>query len=176
MRSAWSLALSLALTAVVAGGCSPSIGDGCKTNVDCSRLGDRFCDTSAPDGYCTIDGCNQGTCPDGALCVRFFSADRDRPCHYGERFPANGCGPDERCVCDRFENGVCSTATFSPPDNAHCASETTERRFCQKPCGSNGDCRDRYECRETGSMGSELVPSLTDVMTPASAKFCAPAP
>jgi hypothetical protein len=166
MRSV--LALSFVL-ATVAAGCTPSIGDGCKTNVDCSRLGDRFCDTSAPGGYCTVDGCNQGTCPDNALCIRFLSADFDKPCDLTKRFPENGCGPDERCVCDVFENGVCKDGS------AHCASETTERRFCQKPCGSNGDCREGYECRETGTMGSELVPSLTDVMSPASAKFCAPA-
>jgi hypothetical protein len=173
MRPSWLLTLCLTFTVasgVVAGsGCTPSIGDGCKTNVDCSRLGDRFCDVSAPDGYCTVDGCNQGTCPDGALCVRFLSADLDRPCDLSKRFPDNGCNPDERCVCDAFKNGVCENGS------AHCAAETTERRFCQKPCGSNNDCRERYECRETGTMGSELVPSLTDVMSPASAKFCAPA-
>jgi hypothetical protein len=172
-RPTWLFALCLAaLTVAAGGGCTPSIGDGCKTNVDCSRLGDRFCDTSAPDGYCTVDGCNQGTCPDGALCIRFLTADLDRPCFLDRRSPDNLCRPDERCVCDKFENGVC---LGTPPNNAHCAAESTERRFCQKPCNSNSDCRDRYECRSTGTLGSELVPSLTDVMSPATANFCAPA-
>lgn len=170
-RPAWLLALCLAaLTSLIGGGCTPSIGDGCKTNVDCSRLGDRFCDTSAPDGYCTVDGCNQGTCPDNALCVRFLTADLDRPCDLSARFPDNGCRADERCVCKTFENGACKNA------EAYCAPESTERRYCQKGCNTSSDCRAGYTCRSTGTLGSELVPSLNDVMSPATANFCAPAP
>jgi hypothetical protein len=172
MRFAWSaFHVAIVFTASIAAtGCSPSIGDGCKTNVDCSRLGDRFCDTSAPNGYCTVDGCNQGTCPDGALCVRFLTADLDRPCDLGATFPVNGCRADERCVCD-----VSADGTSCQDGIAHCAPESTERRFCQKPCGSDTDCRPEFECRATGTLGAELVPPPSDaLMTPASAKFCAP--
>ena len=62
----------LALFAIVAGGalgCSPSIGDSCSLSTDCSIMGDRLCDTSMPDGYCTIFDCDVNGCPGDALCV-----------------------------------------------------------------------------------------------------------
>ena len=38
-------------------GCTPSIGDKCVLSTDCSTDGDRLCDTSQPDGYCTQFNC-----------------------------------------------------------------------------------------------------------------------
>ena len=58
----------LALAAV---GCSPEIGDDCGTALDCSAQGSRLCDRTQPGGYCTIAGCERGTCPDEAVCVKF---------------------------------------------------------------------------------------------------------
>lgn len=40
-------------------------------SLDCSALGNRLCDQTQPGGYCTIPGCERGTCPDDAVCVLF---------------------------------------------------------------------------------------------------------
>jgi hypothetical protein len=54
-------------------GCTPSIGDSCVTSIDCSQQGERLCDTSQPDGYCTVFDCAPDGCPGEAVCVRFGS-------------------------------------------------------------------------------------------------------
>ena len=43
-------AVPAALVAILASGCGHKIGDSCQTNVDCSALGDRFCDIASTDG------------------------------------------------------------------------------------------------------------------------------
>ena len=53
----------------------------------------------------------------------------------------NHCTADEICLA-----------------GGYCALRTQERRFCMKRCDSNGDCRDDYECRKTGTRGAEAVP------------------
>ncbi len=165
-------------------GCSHNVGDACQSNVDCDPTGGRFCDTSAPGGYCTIDGCDVATCPSEAVCVRFFTPIRNLPCDPSlvgwqgdltaqcERLEAlhglGCCLPYQRCLCDHNNpDGSCSTS-------AHCAPESSERRWCQLTCSSDSDCRSGYQCRSTGSLGAEPVPSLA---TPRGqrARFCAPA-
>jgi hypothetical protein len=160
----------LLLTALAVAGCSSGIGGGCTTNVDCSRLGDRSCDTSAPGGYCTVEGCaDSTTCPDNSVCVRFLTANLTKACNLDQTFPLNGCAVDERCLCDQSNaQGVCVSGT------AHCAPESTERRFCMYPCSSDANCRDLYQCRTTGTLGAEVVPFTYDMMTPSSVSFCAP--
>lgn len=54
--------------------CTPAIGDKCSLSTDCSVQGDRLCDTSQPDGYCTEFNCKGNSCPDKAACVLFNSA------------------------------------------------------------------------------------------------------
>ena len=165
---------AILLASALVAGCGHSIGDSCSVNIDCDPLGQRFCDTSAPGGYCTIDGCDVGTCPSEAVCIRFFTPVANEPCIAGLMYPENGCRADERCVCDLSVGDVCQTPTNAVNgENGHCAPETTERRWCQKSCGSDGDCRPGYECRSTGTLGAEPVPSLDMGTVPA--KFCAPA-
>lgn len=53
-------------------GCAPAVGDACETSTDCP--GGVSCDTTAPDGYCLIPGCERGDCPNTSICVEF---DRD---------------------------------------------------------------------------------------------------
>jgi hypothetical protein len=52
-------------------GCAPEIGDECRTSLDCSAQGTRLCDRTQPGGYCTIAGCEKGSCPEEAVCVKF---------------------------------------------------------------------------------------------------------
>jgi hypothetical protein len=63
------LALGL-LIALGLAGCTPAIGDACIQSTDCSQLGDRLCDPTQPDGYCTVFNCEPDNCPN-AVCVGF---------------------------------------------------------------------------------------------------------
>ena len=158
------------LTVVVAGllgGCGSNIGDPCASNIDCSPLGDRFCDTAPPGGYCTQQDCDVNSCPGNSVCIRFFTALATEPCHPLELLLPSDCPHDrEVCVCDLTIDGVCQ-------GSGHCAPLSSEERWCQARCGHDGDCRGGYECRETGTSGAEPVPTF-DMTTGMPAKFCAP--
>ena len=69
--------------AISLAGCAPAIGDACETPLDCSSQGSRLCDRTQPGGYCTVRGCEQGTCPEDSVCVAF------RPC--AERLAVTYC-------------------------------------------------------------------------------------
>jgi hypothetical protein len=157
----------VALLLAAVSGCGKSIGDDCHTNVDCSPTGDRFCDTSAPNGYCTVEGCGDGTCPDEAVCIRFLTPVLSRPCTFdpAQSNSRSDCpDADERCVCSSVDAANCV---------GHCAPESSERRWCQLKCSSNDDCRSGYECRSTGTLGALPVPTLTH-LNGNPARFCAP--
>jgi hypothetical protein len=161
----------VALLLAAATGCTKAIGDACGNNVDCSVAGDRFCDIAPPGGYCTVEGCDAvpggiDTCPGDSVCVRFFTPILTRPCTFDPLAPVGDCNPDERCVCDMADEktGVCIAG-------AHCAPENSERRWCMARCGKDSDCRSQYQCRQTGSLGAEPVPSLQHPQG-INAKFC----
>lgn len=161
-RFAWVL-MPVAVLVVAGAGCGDQIGDGCSVNVDCSPFGDRICDTAQAGGYCTIEGCGLSTCPDEAVCIRFFPTQfLSQPCDPSTedtvvpgRTPTDDCGPDEVCL----SSGLCSL-------------RTQERRFCMKRCEDDGDCRDEYVCRTTGTRGAEAMPD-PDVTGTRQEKFCA---
>jgi len=93
----------LALLALAASGCTPSIGDKCSLSTDCSLRGDRLCDTSQPGGYCTVFNCGANSCPDQAACVLFNPSIQG--CGYNDRSPSRTgrsfclakCGSDGDC-------------------------------------------------------------------------------
>ncbi|MDB4944062.1 MAG: hypothetical protein JWP97_3596 [Labilithrix sp.] len=90
-----AVALALAGLAGLAG-CTPEIGDKCVLSTDCSSRGDRLCDTSQPDGYCTQFNCTKNSCPDEATCVLFDQAlpgcaYDDRSGEYGSRVARAFC-------------------------------------------------------------------------------------
>jgi hypothetical protein len=60
-----------ALGGIFFSGCAPQLGDGCHTDTECSATGDRFCDRSAPGGYCTKVNCEPKGCGGQGVCVRF---------------------------------------------------------------------------------------------------------
>src|SRR3954454_15461945 len=81
---------------VVLAACTPEIGDKCVLSTDCSTRGDRLCDTSQPDGYCTQFNCAKNACPDEAACVLFNSnvpgcGYDDRAGGYGSRVARSFC-------------------------------------------------------------------------------------
>ncbi len=141
-----------------ASGCGSEIGDSCRIGSDCSPNGDRSCDTSSRDGYCTILGCDATSCPEEATCVRFFSGVfENTSC---DPAAADGCGVDEVCTLE-----------------GKCAPRANEVRYCMRTCSSSSDCRDGYECRDERLMqahGGEPLRSPGD--TGALPKFCAQAP
>jgi len=145
-------------------GCSKEIGDECVVSSDCSSSGDRFCDTSSRGGYCTIQGCDYNTCPDEAVCVRFFTGSfSNKPCDPTVPHDEAGCTLDE----------LCSLV-------GSCVPRSAEIRFCMRKCGSDGDCRDGYECRDIPDMidhgGEPVLFPGTIVNESTAPKFCATAP
>ena len=182
-RSLLALVLVLlAGTAVLgASGCTRKVGDSCATNVDCSPLGDRFCDLASPNGYCTVEGCDSASCPDDAVCIRFFSlklggsqcdssliAMSPTDCSSSSGCCVAGtpgcCQIGEHCLCDQTGCG----------QKGYCASESTERRWCMHSCNGDSDCRNGYQCLSTGGNGSlaVAVPDLGNTVPILS--YCAP--
>jgi len=117
------LGLGLAL-----GACKPGIGDACTTSTDCSQSGDRLCDISQPNGYCTIFNCEPaGTnaaskCPDDSACIAFAAEP----------------SPLEECA-----NALGATPY--------------QRTFCLRKCDRNSDCRDGYVCKDPEEGGKFAV-------------------
>ena len=68
-RYLWLFPLA-ALPVAVLLACTPQIGNHCQLSTDCSQLGDRLCDTTQPEGYCTVFNCEPDSCP-YAVCVAF---------------------------------------------------------------------------------------------------------
>ena len=71
MNDRRTLGFLAAAALLIVFGCSPDIGAGCQTSINCSQMGDRACDTTQPGGYCTIFNCEPDTCPSEAACIAF---------------------------------------------------------------------------------------------------------
>ena len=166
VRSTIRAVLTLLFAAQLAA-CGKKIGDACKTAFDCNQTDEnRTCDISQPGGYCILEGCDQNSCPDEAACVRFYPR-LNLPSQPGRESPeqqkcdpanVDGCGLEGVCIAD----GDGSTHK--------CAPRTSEFRRCMLTCDKNGDCRDGYECRVSGTYGSV---ALTDAPG-ARVQFCSP--
>ena len=119
MRPARTLLALLALLAI--GGCKPQVGDSCKLSTDCSVTGDRLCDTSQPDGYCTIFNCEPDTCPGDSVCVQFHPSSL----RFQRRFCVASCGnpsdcrPGYACVAPATRDALIIDAT-APAHNTLC--------------------------------------------------------
>lgn len=147
-------------------GCASDIGDACSTNLDCSTVGDRICDTAQKDGYCTVAGCGPVTCSEGAVCVLFFPAPfLSVPC---DPKTEDAVDPELKATNDCIADEICLT-------NGFCVQRAAERRFCMKSCEASTDCRQGYECRATGTQGAE---ALVDVQSPQTmpSLFCGQVP
>jgi hypothetical protein len=112
----------LVLAVFVVAGCTPVIGDPCVSSIDCSFEGDRICDVSYPEGYCTVANCDRDTCPDDAACVQF----RYELPRLATSACMASCEDDGDCRDQRFR---CVSAD-QVPDAAARVLDTTPRRFC----------------------------------------------
>jgi hypothetical protein len=182
-------AVFFVLFALLAPACGKEIGDSCATNVDCAQDQTRDCDLSQPGGYCTVNGCDEKSCPSEAVCIRIFPYEVARPtCQLDSDCPS-GVGrclqSDGSCGCDRDSD--CTSDGLCVPDVPHnyCVPRTSERRYCLRSCGSDGDCRGGYVCREAGVEVKDWTPAVStygSVAMVANAsmstvvKFCAPSP
>ncbi|MFO0630533.1 MAG: hypothetical protein U0325_33585 [Polyangiales bacterium] len=103
--------LVLLAALLAAPSCKKVIGDSCSQSTDCSLQGDRVCDLTQRDGYCTIDACDPGTCPDNAVCVAFNANAR----RLTRRFCMAPCDRDSdcrdgyRCVIPTPAQATCAT-------------------------------------------------------------------
>jgi hypothetical protein len=160
LRATFAVVLLLGAAA-----CGDEIGDECSLSTDCSSQGDRICDISSPGGYCTVIGCDFDTCPDEAVCVRFFSVGTtNHPCDplTEDIDGTDACTDDEACTL-----------------KGYCVPRTAEVRFCMRTCGGGDDCRDGYECRDEALMqehGGEPVPPPGEAVSRNPQAFCAAAP
>jgi hypothetical protein len=137
------------LAALLAVSCGRKIGDDCSTNIDCSQQAERICDIAQPGGYCTVEGCDERTCPDESVCIRFFP---------------------RLFLSDRCQQGVCGRDELCLPDG-WCAPRGSERRYCAATCGGDEGCRRDYQCTLAGTQGTmPLLPKPGKEV-----RFCAPA-
>jgi hypothetical protein len=154
----------LVLACLLAAGCGKQIGDACIVSSDCDPNGQRQCDTSQKEGYCTIQGCDFDTCPEEAACIRFFTG----------QFDNKTCGP----TTEDISTDNCSLDELCDLEG-HCVARSSEVRFCMLKCSSNGDCRDGYECRDLTLMkehGGEPVLAPGVPVDEHAPKFCAAKP
>ena len=156
-------AVLLVVLALLAPACGKEIGDPCATNVDCQQDQTRDCDLSQPGGYCTLLGCDEKLCPSEAVCIRVFPYET----------PGAPCQADSDCK---------SADLLCLPEGL-CVPRASERRYCERSCGSNGDCRSGYVCREAGIEGKPPTTStygtialVANANQSTVVKFCAPAP
>ena len=88
-----------------------------------------------------------------------------------QRVPSACLKPSGGCV------GACNLQVATCDNgNGACVDDGTGTGVCVKSCKMGGtDCRDGYECRNTGTFGAEPLPAFNNG-TGTPAKFCAPKP
>ena len=102
----------LLITAVIFAvtSCAPTVGDACQTNVDCGT--DLTCDTSQPEGYCTLKGCEPNECPDEGVCIRF----PDDSSFCMQRCESGGdCRDGYVCVNNYGDAPFCNSSGYTAP-------------------------------------------------------------
>ncbi|HKU41033.1 MAG TPA: hypothetical protein VJR89_22880 [Polyangiales bacterium] len=126
------------LVLLLAAACSPKIGDDCGNALDCSASGMRLCDSTQRNGYCTLDGCEEGTCPEESVCVQFGRQIDDQPVDRLSRtFCMAKCDKDSDCRNDEGYRCFNYDAKNAPDFGAEGESEATvlggTQGFCALP-------------------------------------------
>lgn len=138
-----------ALGLLVLGACQPKIGDDCLVDLDCSQVGDRICDTTQPNGYCTIFNCGPTTCPeDESVCVAFSNTPSEvagcgnlgRTSPYARPFCMKSCEDDGDCR----DGYVCLDITEDNPWGADLIEQDPKStHVCVLPSSAEEIPRDR---------------------------------
>jgi hypothetical protein len=128
-RSFGLLYVMLFIASMLGVACAPEIGDSCETALDCSASGTRLCDRTQPEGYCTLDSCEQGTCPEEAVCVQFG---RGRDGTTLDRLSRSYCmyKCDERDDCRPDEGYDCFSARTFGASNEALVLGSAAQKFC----------------------------------------------
>jgi hypothetical protein len=145
-RRFWALPLVVLLV-----GCAPKIGNKCTLSTDCSQLGDRLCDATQPDGYCTIFNCEPDTCPEAA-CVAFKAqldpaceaTDVSRTPRFERTFCMKVCSQDSdcrdgyRCAAPGPDDGKFRIVDLvnNPPEQKICLAASTGDQDAGTPMDS----------------------------------------
>lgn len=108
-------------------------------------LEDRRVPLPAPcesDDDCEAGGkCDPGVCPSGDACDPEACPDGD------------ACDPSVKvCVYDESLFNRCADFELCLPEGL-CADISSVRTTCRKECANDTQCREGYECRDTGSNG-----------------------
>ena len=195
------LLLAFALTApILLSACQRRIGSACKVSTDCSLRGDRACDLSylvdgdgdldpGGKGECIVDGCTPSACPREGTCVQVYGAEflsvacdpelEDRPQSYSDeladRIAACRADPSSESYIDGEPVACndCDSHEVCLPEGL-CADILSVRTSCRKECSRDSQCRDGYECRETGSNGVYRVATPAYPFGNGSVKICQP--
>ena len=157
LRLGWALP-----AAALISGCTPEIGDKCTVSTDCSQLGDRLCDATQPDGYCTIFNCEPDTCPE-SVCVS-FDPDLDPACREADdsqwaRFERTFCMAPCEEDGDCRDGYRCVDLVKDPDLDLHPAKIVDQRRISDKVC----------LVAATGATASEVDGGIPGVCNPADA-------
>ena len=169
-RSGSLLALTLAMVFI---GCGHKVGDSCSSGADCDpAAGTRTCDLSQPGGYCLVEGCDARSCPSDSACIRVFPAS----------LLSIGCGPTTPCKVDEIcvnssqatnDAGASDAGGSESATPGVCARLALEKRVCLQTCGSDGDCRGGYACRQSGLNGT--IGLTLNMSASAQPRICVPA-
>jgi hypothetical protein len=124
-----ALAALITLCTASLGGCAPEIGDDCKSSLDCSTNNTRICDTTQPEGYCTIMDCEKGTCPEDSVCVKFVPLQERLVVTYcmAQCEKDKDCREDDGYLCTK------STEFGADTEIAALVLDGDNRSFCSIP-------------------------------------------
>ena len=128
---------------VTLSGCQPHIGDHCSVNTDCSLQGTRVCDTSEPNGYCTVFNCIPDSCIDKAACVLFAGGvpgcgynDYKSPARTGRTMCLEQCQKDSDC---RQSDGYTCVDPRQPPWYGIIVDDVQTQHVCLAPADYDPD-------------------------------------
>jgi len=118
-----ALSVAALLLSTLSVGCADEIGDDCETALDCSAQGTRECDRTQRGGYCTIRGCEKGTCPEEAVCVKF----RPQEPRLAVSYCMFKCSARDDC---RSGYSCLSSDTFGAGDSQDAIVLDGNKKFC----------------------------------------------
>lgn len=128
------------------------LGTACGSGSDCAN---GYCvGTSGSAGLCSQTCGTQSPCPAGYRCATLQGG--GGACVAGTTTPpADGGGtvtppPDAGPAVPPQELGATCRGVSECRSN-YCAYATQAERVCSKPCGTNGDCPESFECRASAT-------------------------
>lgn len=136
LRECWASPFRpvLVASAILMGGCAPKIGAKCLVSSDCATNGSRVCDTSQPDGYCTIFNCTDDSCPNNAACVVIDPGvpgcsynDYGIPSRSSRTLCLATCNSDSDC---RQDNGYICASPLDAPWRAIILDNNQSEKVC----------------------------------------------